>query len=149
MRIWYTKNRVRKSAYVREWERLNPEKTKSYRRKIRDRSKYKDSIDRARKRWIDRNPEEWRMIRKVNGIRRRTRTYKLDPINLKEWKVKVATLGNVCQICRKTEPEVKMTIDHIIPVARGGTNRTDNLQPLCVGCNCSKGAKLTTTQASH
>lgn len=32
-------------------------------------------------------------------------------------------------------------VDHIMPLALGGSNYPDNLQILCVKCNCSKGAK--------
>ncbi|MDE0090062.1 MAG: HNH endonuclease signature motif containing protein [Thaumarchaeota archaeon] len=31
------------------------------------------------------------------------------------------------------------TIDHIVPVSRGGTDRIDNLQLLCGACNSKKG----------
>ena len=51
-------------------------------------------------------------------------------------------LKNQCQICFRTEPEVKITIDHIIPVSKGGTNHIDNLQPLCMTCNQRKSAKI-------
>jgi CRISPR/Cas system Type II protein with McrA/HNH and RuvC-like nuclease domain len=33
-----------------------------------------------------------------------------------------------------SEPE-HMTIDHIVPLARGGSNRHENLVACCVGCN--------------
>lgn len=35
----------------------------------------------------------------------------------------------------------RMHIDHIHPVALGGTNEAENLAPACPSCNCSKGAK--------
>lgn len=34
-----------------------------------------------------------------------------------------------------------LTVDHIVPVVRGGTNDRSNLQTLCYSCNCSKGGR--------
>lgn len=36
----------------------------------------------------------------------------------------------------------KLTLDHKIPVSKGGTNATENLQTMCGGCNHAKGSKL-------
>lgn len=33
------------------------------------------------------------------------------------------------------------TVDHIQPVARGGSDRWDNLAPACLSCNCAKNAR--------
>lgn len=33
------------------------------------------------------------------------------------------------------------SIDHVIPLSRGGTNWASNLRPCCISCNSSKGAK--------
>jgi 5-methylcytosine-specific restriction endonuclease McrA len=38
-------------------------------------------------------------------------------------------------------PDVKLTQDHVVPLARGGSNLIDNIQPLCASCNSSKGTQ--------
>jgi len=47
--------------------------------------------------------------------------------------------GYKCAHCGK---EHGLTIDHIIPLSRGGTNDLDNFQLLCPSCNAKKGSKL-------
>lgn len=43
--------------------------------------------------------------------------------------------------CRHCGSRRQLTVDHIIPVARGGGNAFDNLQTLCGPCNSSKGTR--------
>lgn len=49
--------------------------------------------------------------------------------------------GLRCRRCSSTE---RLHIDHVKPVALGGSNDIDNLQTLCEGCNCSKRDRLET-----
>lgn len=44
--------------------------------------------------------------------------------------------------CQRCGSHVELTVDHIIPLAAGGTDDDDNLQTLCFSCNASKGARL-------
>ncbi|MFN6571162.1 HNH endonuclease [Dendronalium sp. ChiSLP03b] len=43
-----------------------------------------------------------------------------------------------CQSCGKTTLVTNLTIDHIIPLARGGQNDISNLYTLCFSCNQQK-----------
>ena len=43
-----------------------------------------------------------------------------------------------CGICGKFIPLEEYTIDHIIPLSKGGTNDLDNLQACCGFCNKAK-----------
>lgn len=55
---------------------------------------------------------------------------------------KMTILADPCAICGS---DYRPTLDHIIPIACGGTNERDNLQCLCEPCNCRK--NHTRTQA--
>jgi len=43
-----------------------------------------------------------------------------------------------CKKCRASGPGVRLEVDHVIPVAQGGTDSLDNLQTLCFECNRGK-----------
>ena len=46
-----------------------------------------------------------------------------------------------CLMCGLGEPEIELTIDHVLPASLGGEDELDNYQPLCRSCNSSKGTK--------
>ena len=46
--------------------------------------------------------------------------------------------GYKCKECGATNEETTLHIDHIKPVAKGGTNDPSNLQILCEKCNLAK-----------
>ena len=54
--------------------------------------------------------------------------------------------------CRACGAEHGQSIDHIIPISKGGNSTDDNLQVLCLGCNVLKGNRIPTTcndQSKH
>ena len=47
-----------------------------------------------------------------------------------------------CKACGRSAPDVKLHVDHKIPIAMGGKTVTENLHTLCVDCNLGKSAKM-------
>jgi len=47
-----------------------------------------------------------------------------------------------CAYCGAHPPDVILHVDHVHPVAEGGSNDIDNLVTSCAPCNSGKGAKL-------
>ncbi len=45
---------------------------------------------------------------------------------------------HTCQYCGEKAPDVTLQIDHMIPVALGGTDKPDNLVTACKDCNAGK-----------
>ena len=47
----------------------------------------------------------------------------------------------ICTGCQVMFPFRNMTVDHVIPQSKSGSDHLDNLQLLCAACNSMKGAQ--------
>jgi predicted restriction endonuclease len=56
------------------------------------------------------------------------------------WRV-LARDDYTCRTCGATGATAEITVDHIVPISRGGANDEGNLQALCRSCNSRKGAR--------
>jgi hypothetical protein len=46
--------------------------------------------------------------------------------------------NHTCRYCGESAPDVKLTVDHVLPIALGGTDAPDNLVAACRDCNAGK-----------
>lgn len=100
------------------------------------RSKHRESA----RRWRSNNPETWRPKHKEQQERRRQRMHENGgDLSYWEWEEILRRYGHCCVACG--EPD-ELTIDHIVPIAKGGRHSAENVQPLCRSCNSSKGSSI-------
>ena len=52
------------------------------------------------------------------------------------WKRRLAK--GICHYCKRAFPPKELTMDHIIPVSRGGKSTKGNVVPCCKECNNAK-----------
>lgn len=62
-----------------------------------------------------------------------------------EWDAIVARQRGRCVDCHERKP---LTVDHVVPVSRGGCNFAFNIQGLCGPCNARKNDRITDQQFS-
>jgi 5-methylcytosine-specific restriction protein A len=52
------------------------------------------------------------------------------------WRNKIAQ--GICVYCQQTFAPDELTMDHIVPLARGGRSTKGNVVPCCKACNATK-----------
>lgn len=131
---WRDKNRECYNKHIKKWQENNPGYQKKYYATYPE--KYKDRV----KQWKDNNPEFVSGQRKRNNQQRRGRKHSAEGRFTKQ---DVDAMFNnqkgECLTCFvQFSDETPYTIDHDIPLSRGGSNWPSNLNLLCKSCNSSK-----------
>jgi 5-methylcytosine-specific restriction endonuclease McrA len=65
-------------------------------------------------------------------------------VSLQEWQILIMKYNNKCAYCGKDgarDMYGHLTMDHVIPLSRGGQHSINNILPACAYCNDSKGSK--------
>jgi len=139
-------NKARNEWYAKNKERLKP-KMIAYREKnieavrARVRRWHKANPDKVRsniKRYEERYPEKKKIVQMNTNRRRRNAPGKIshgivDRLNKLQ--------KNKCACCKISLKKVKVHLDHIQPISKGGSNTDDNIQILCSSCNLTKSSK--------
>jgi 5-methylcytosine-specific restriction endonuclease McrA len=127
----YENNKESQKAYSREWQKNNRDKriiiTRRWRKNNRE---YVVSSSREYKKA---HPD------KVTASSERRRAKIMGnggTVSDKEWKDILDKYGNICLRCGRND--VKLMMDHIIPINLGGRHSVENIQPLCQSCNSIK-----------
>jgi 5-methylcytosine-specific restriction endonuclease McrA len=50
--------------------------------------------------------------------------------------------GNRCQYCGEKFSSSELSLDHVVPLSRGGTTSWENVVCACLSCNVRKGSRL-------
>lgn len=77
--------------------------------------------------------------RRFQGVNSHAKGQGRLPMSEKEFQKRIRGLPQKCAMCGETDP---LTVDHIIPLDKGGANTPDNLQILCRSCNNRKGTRV-------
>jgi hypothetical protein len=128
------KNRKRFEAKHKSWLAINREHVlqtkKAYHAAHRE-----DENEQAKiraKEWRLKNPEKFY----ANVLRRQARLAQAEGCHTRDQWLKLLELcGNVCVFCGSVD---RITRDHVIPLDWGGSDRIENIQPLCKSCNSIK-----------
>jgi len=136
VRLWGTKNPEKRLAITLRWRSANPEKWRESNRRSRqaNQKKYTD----AQRADYARNPEKYRTVERRRRARMRGSGGDHTAADLAAI---FKAQGGRCAYCRVNLMQTAKHVDHIVPLARGGSNGRTNLQYLCRRCNQSKNGR--------
>lgn len=134
----------RAKASQKKYDEANPERRRQISRDYYERNaeveRAKDAAWREANRELSRQRARESYWRNVESARSRRHLRRL---RAQEFVVLPQELRRLySEPCVACGSEEDMTIDHIVPLSRGGSHSVGNLQSLCFSCNASKNNRL-------
>lgn len=147
-RVYYAENIEQFQAYraanaehiaqwKREWRKNNPELVREH--KSDSQKRHRGAANERSRRFSKRHPEQ---VRKWVRIQQHRRRHAGGSFSARDVELQYKSQKGKCWHCGKLVGD-KYHLDHLIPIARGGTNDPRNIVISCPPCNQSKGTKLT------
>jgi 5-methylcytosine-specific restriction endonuclease McrA len=154
---WYKNNKEKMLATGKKWAKEHPERASEYYRNSarRQREKRPQAVKDSYRKWYGKNKHRFaEKVRKraikwakdnpdrVKAIQHKRRAKKKKAggsFTVYEWQALCKRQNYRCLACGKRK---KLTADHVVPIALGGSTNIDNIQGLCLSCNASKGIKV-------
>lgn len=132
--------RERRKVYQATWYQTNKERDRPARLALY--AAKRESRIAYSKAWVEANPERSREHFRMGMARRRARKRGAGGTHTAADLADIfRAQGGRCAYCRADLNKIKKHVDHIVPLARGGSNRRSNLQYLCQPCNQKKNWK--------
>ncbi len=127
---------ARKNLSPEEKEKLLEKERIWHKTKRNKNPNYRIRATERQRQWRKEHSEEYRLNKKIyKHLRRARRWGQLGDFTKEEWVGICEQHDYRCAICKERKD---LTIDHIIPLSKGGTHEKDNIQPLCMACNQKK-----------
>lgn len=149
-KLWEQNNAERSKETAKLWVTKNLEKSRSIKAAWRERNRETENVRAAERRMANPAARRASSIKYYQANRERYRTYlrnrraAMRVAGGKHTHDDVSRLHSLqrgrCAHCGKSLKD-GYHVDHIEPIARGGSNAPENLQLLCPTCNKRKGAK--------
>lgn len=137
-KAYYDDHQVELVAYAKAYRQEHQAEIAARKRRDRDKAyEWETRAENLARRKARRQTEAGRLNNAIQNHRRRVRNQTNGgKFTAVEWIKKLALLGNVCIYCGESK---SLTIDHAVPLSRGGSNDISNLVPACGPCNFRKG----------
>lgn len=147
-RLRYHNNKSQYVTRAKEYRQSHQSDIKA--RRVRYKQERAEAIRASRRRYYEENRErllarnkEYRKahpeVKQVCEARRHARKKGACGIfGVRQWRAIRVAYGHICLRCLQSKP---LTVDHVVPVSKGGLDCVCNIQPLCLECNVKKHAR--------
>lgn len=118
---------------MRRWRAQNPEKVSAWKKRY---------YEANRERILEQEKERYESNKQLKIFQSKASRARLKGADVdllpEQWEFCLRWWGTACPYCNRCMPRYEATLDHFLPLARGGHHSLENVLPCCLHCNSSK-----------